>query len=134
MTTTMRQRILRANALYLLVASLGGLLMDIAGAFFARGPESQILAIQPVAAIGFLEAHGLALIIGVLLWRAAPLRSWHLTAVAVHVLLGTANLVFWQIFIATDMLAAGYISTSLHWLFVAPQLFAAFSAERVHSV
>lgn len=75
MTTTMRQRILRANALYLLVASIGGLLMDIAGAFFARGPESQILAIQPVTAIGFLEAHGLALIIGVLLWRAAPLRS-----------------------------------------------------------
>ena len=48
------------------------------------------------------------LILGVLLWRAEPLRSWHLTAAAVHVLLGTANLVFWQIFIAADMLAGGY--------------------------
>ncbi|MGH7453618.1 MAG: hypothetical protein ACRENG_19880 [bacterium] len=134
MTTTMRQRILRANALYLLVASIGGLLTDIAGAFFARGSESQILAIQPVAAIGFVEAHGLALIIGVLLWRAATLRSWHFAAVAVHVLLGTANLVFWQIFIVTDMLALGYITTSLHWLFVVLQLFAAFLAERVHRV
>ncbi len=86
MTSTTRQRILRANALYLMIAAFGGLLTDIAGAFFAAGPESQILAIQPVAAFGYLEAHGLALIIGVLFWRAAPLRSWHLGAVAVHVL------------------------------------------------
>lgn len=134
MTTTMRQRILRVNALFLLAASLGGLLTDIMGVFFARGPESQMLSLLPVAAAGFLEAHGLALIIGVLLWRAAPLRSWHLTAVAVHVLLGTVNLVLWQVFIVMDMLALGYITTSLHWLFVALQFFAAFSAERVHRV
>lgn len=134
MTTTMRQRVLRANALYLLIASIGGFITDVAGAFFARGPESQMLAVLPVAAVGFLEAHGLAMIIGVLFWRAAPLRSWHLTAVAVHVLLGTVNLVLWQIFIVNDMLALGYITTSLHWLFVVLQLFAAFSAERVHQV
>jgi hypothetical protein len=66
-----------------------------------------------------------------LLWRAEPLRSWHLTAAAVHALLGTANLVFWQIFIAADMLAGGYITTSLHWLFVALQLCAAVAASRV---
>src|SRR5574341_2340981 len=104
------------------------------GAFFAAGPESQMLAVQPVAAVGFLEAHGLALIIGVLFWRAAPLRSWHLAAVAVHILLGAVNLVLWQIFIVTDMLALGYLTTSLHWLFVALQLYAAFSAEYVHRV
>ena len=130
MTTTMRQRILRANALYLLVASIGGLLSDITGAFLARGPQSRILDSEPAAAIGFLEAHGLALIIAVLLWRAVPLRSWHLTAVAVHVLLGTANLIFWEYFVAVDMLAAGYVTTFLHWLFVGLQLFAAFSTER----
>jgi hypothetical protein len=67
-------------------------------------PRESILAIQPVAAVGFVEAHGLALILGVLFWRAASLRSWHLAAVAVHVLLGTANLVFWQTFIVMDML------------------------------
>jgi hypothetical protein len=60
-----------------------------------------------------------------LLWRAAPERSWHLAAAAIHVLLGTANLVFWQIFVAGDMLATGYVTTSLHWLFVALQLAAA---------
>jgi hypothetical protein len=134
MTTTIRERILRANALYLLAASIGGLLTDIAGAFFSRGPESQILAIQPAMVIGFVAAHGLALILGVLLWRAASLRSWHLAAVAIHVLLGTANLVFWQLFTATGMLALGYITTSLHWLFVVLQLIAAFSVERAHRV
>ena len=85
-------------------------------------------------AIGYLAAHGLALIIGVLLWRAAPLRSWHLAAVAVYVLLGTVNLIFWEYFAAVDMMAAGYITTALHWLFVVLQLFAAFSVERVHRV
>jgi len=108
--------ILRGNALWLTIGSVGGLLMDVLGIFFARGPQSSIVAAAPHAGIGFIEAHGLALIFSVLLWRAAPLRSWHLTAAAVDVLLGTANLVFWQVFIAGDMLAAGYITTSMHWL------------------
>lgn len=130
MTTQTRERILRANAVYLVLASLGGLIsMDIPGAFFARGPAAGILAQAPHAAIGFFEAHGLALIFGVLLWRAAPLRSWHVTAMAVHVLLGTANILFWQIFIAANVLAMGYITTGLHWLFVILQLFAAFAAK-----
>jgi hypothetical protein len=62
------------------------------------------------------------------LWRAETSRTWHLTAAAVHVLLGTANLVFWQLFIAGDMLTVGYVTTALHWLFVALQLAAAASA------
>jgi hypothetical protein len=98
------------------------------GVFFARGAFAPVVASAPYAGIGFVEAHGLAFIIGVLLWRAETARLWHLTAVAVHVLLGTANLVFWQIFVATDMLAAGYITTSLPWLFVALQLAAAHAA------
>jgi hypothetical protein len=129
MTITMRRRILRANALWLVVAASGGLLADVLGIFFARGPQ-RIIAVAPHTGVGFIEAHGLALIFGVLLWRAAPARSWSLTAAAVHALLGAANLVFWQFFIAADMLAAGYITTSLHWLFVAIQLFAATTAPR----
>ena len=58
------------------------------------------------------------------------MRSWHLTAAAVHLLLGTANLVFWDIFVAGDALIAGYVTTSLHWLFVGLQLFAATTAPR----
>jgi len=61
--------------------------MDIAGIYFNRGPESRLLT-APYAGIGFLEAHGLAFIIGVLMWKAAPERSWHLTALAVQALPG----------------------------------------------
>jgi hypothetical protein len=103
--------------------------MDVLGIFFDRGPQ-RIISIAPHTGVGFIEAHGLALIFGVLLWRAAPVREWRLAAAAVHALLGAANLVFWQFFIAADMLAAGYITTSLHWLFVALQLFAATAAPR----
>lgn len=130
MTAQTRQRILRANAVYLILASLAGwVVLDIPGSFLSRGPAAGILAQAPHAGIGFFEAHGLALIFGALLWRAAPLRSWHVTAVAVHVLLGTANLLFWQIFIAVDLLAMGYITTGLHWLFVALQVPAALAAK-----
>jgi hypothetical protein len=122
--TSARQILLRTNALFLLVAAAGGLVTDLVGAFLLKGPQGVVLAGAPHAAIGFVEAHGLALILGVLLWRAVPARSWHFTAVAVHVLLGTANLVFWQIFIAADMLAMGYITTALHWTFVVLQLHA----------
>ena len=125
MTTAMRKILLRANAIFLLAAASGGMCADLAGAFFGVGPQRPVLGAAPHAAIGFVEAHGLAFIIGVLLWRAEPARLWHFTAAAVHVLLGTSNLVFWQIFVAADALAGGYLTTSLHWSFVVLHLFAA---------
>lgn len=120
-----RRSLLRANALFLLLAGAGGLRSDILGIFFGQGPVGRIVAAAPHAGIGFVEAHGLAVILGVLLWRVAPERNWHLAAAAIHVLLGTANLAFWSFFVAADMLAMGYVTTSLHWLFVALQLAAA---------
>jgi hypothetical protein len=53
-------------------------------------------------------------------------------------LLGSANLVFWDIFPAIHSLTMGYVSTSLHWTFAVAQLAAAatrqldpvFSVER----
>lgn len=122
--------LLVADALFLLVASTGGMIADLAGTFAGVGPQKNVFGPAPHAAIGFVEAHGLAFIIGVLLWRAEPARSWHLTATAVHVLLGTSNLVFWQIFVASEMLAMGWVTTVLHWLFVALQLAAASTYSR----
>jgi len=125
MTTMIRQRILRGNALYIGVAGLAGMVFDLRGAFYGLGPQGRVLADAPHTAIGFFEAHGLAVILAVLLWRATPSRSWHLTALAMDALLGAANLIFWQIFIAADALAMGYITTGLHWIFVALQIAAA---------
>jgi hypothetical protein len=121
----MRKAVLRANAIFLLVAATSGLGADLAGAFFGIGPQRAILGAAPHAAIGFVEAHGLAFIIGVRLWYADPSRAWHLTAAAVHALLGTCNLVFWQIFIVADALWGGYVTTALHGLFFVLQLVSA---------
>jgi hypothetical protein len=124
-----RRAILRANAVYLMAASVGGLRMDVRGIFLGLGPESYIVAGAPYAGVGFLESHGLALIFSIWLWRAAATRAWHFTGAAVHALLGTANLVFWQIFIAANILWAGYLTTSLHWLFALLQVAAAITAR-----
>ena len=134
MTINTRQYILRANALFLLIASAGGFVADVVAVNTLAGPMGRVIASAPHSAIGLIEAHGLAFILGVLLWRAEPSRDWHLTAAAIHLLLGTANLVFWQVFISGDALIVGYVSTALHGLFVLLELLAAVKAGTVVKV
>jgi hypothetical protein len=132
MTLATRSAIMRANAIYLGVSAAAGLLfMDLPGVFLGSGPAARLIANAPYSAIGFIEAHGLAFILSVLFWRAEPTRAWHLTGLAQAALLGTANLVFWQIFIAADALVMGYVTTSLHWIFAAAQLVASVAATSV---
>jgi hypothetical protein len=116
-TTTLRQYVLRANAFYIFAFGCAGLVFDIRGVLYGLGPQGRLLADAPHAGIAFVEAHGLAVILSVLLWRAAPTPSWHATALAMDALLGTCNLVFWQMFVATDALGVGYLSTALHVTF-----------------
>jgi len=130
MITSTRKVILRANALYLGFASIAGLLLlDFRGIVFGTGPAGTLLAAAPHAAIGFVEAHGLAFILSVLLWHAQPVRYAHLTAAAVMALLGVSNIVFWPIFSSTGMTAAGAVITSAHLAFAAVQLLAASGAR-----
>jgi hypothetical protein len=129
MTIAIRHVLLRANATFLLAASAGGFASDVRGIFFGLGPVARVAAEAPYAGIGFIEAHGLAFILGVLMWRAEPACAWHLAAAAIHALLGTANLVFWQPFIVSDMLLVGCVTTALHGLFVVLQMAAAISAR-----
>jgi hypothetical protein len=122
--------ILRANAIYLLVASMLGTGMDIAGIYFGFGPEARAIASAPLAGLGFLEAHGLAFILGCVLWSQTSTRFAHLTAFAVVALLGTCNLAFWDLFVSTDSLAVGYLATSGHWFFATLQLIAAAKPDQ----
>jgi hypothetical protein len=66
----------------------------------------------------------------VLVWRAASTVSWHLTGAAIHLLLGTCNIVFWDLFVATDTLPMGWITTAMHWLLFVLQSLAAGFASR----
>ena len=129
MTMFIQRMILRANALFIGLAGAAGVIFDLRGAWYGAGPQGRILADVPHAAIGFVEAHGLAVILAVLLWRAAPGRAWHLTAAAIVALLGTSNLLFWPLFAAADAMAMGYVTTTLHWTFFALQIAAAVTAR-----
>ena len=93
------------------------MIFDIRGALYGLGPQGRVLADAPHAAIGFVEAHGLAVILSVLLWRSAPARSAHAAALALDALLGASNLAFWELFVATDALTIGYVTTTLHLTF-----------------
>jgi hypothetical protein len=115
----------RANAAFLLIAGGAGFVSDLRGAFLGQGPMGQVVRLAPDAAIGFVEAHGLAFILGLLLATQAPARLWHLTAAGIHLLLGASNIVFWNLFVATDMLWMGIVTTSLHAAFFVLQSLAA---------
>src|SRR5262245_55730701 len=129
MTSATRRGILRANAIYLGLGAVGGFFfLDLPGIVSGVGPGGRILSNAPHAAIGFVEAHGLAFILSVLLWRAEPARSWHVTGATIGLLLGTCNLIFWQIFVVGEALAMGYVTTGLHWIFAVVQGWVALQA------
>ena len=130
---TIQRLILRANALYIGVAGAAGVIFDLRGAWYGVGPQGRILGEAPHAAIGFVEAHGLAVILAVLLWRAVPSRSWHVAAAAMVALLGASNLTFWQMFVAADALTMGYVTTALHWTFFVLQVGAAAAPAAAHA-
>jgi hypothetical protein len=131
MSANFRRLLLRFNAVFLILAGVGAWLrLDFPAAFSGSGPLSPLIAHEPSLAIGFVEAHGFALIFGVLLWRAPTAIQWHLTGAAIHLLLGASNIGFWQIFVATNTLPMGRVTTVLHGLLCALHVFAAIAAAR----
>ena len=131
MPANLRRLLLRFNAVFLILAAVGAwITADFPAAFSGTGPFGPLISHQPALAIGFIEAHGLAIILAVLLWRAPTTVAWHLTGAAIHLLLGSCNIIFWQLFIANDTLAMGWVTTIMHGLLFALHLLAAWSAGR----
>lgn len=117
------------NGCFLLVAGGSALVSELCAYFVDIGPEAAAFHLSPYA-IGFVEAHGLAILTGLLLVRASrgsQKRFWHLHAILVHLLLGGANLLFWQSFVQFGYLPVGIITTILHSLFLVTQMLAFFS-------
>lgn len=115
-----------------LLALVGGMQMlgDLASYFFGQGPLGDRLA-GNAATIGFVEAHGLAAVIGVLLvlGRRMGGARWHVVAAVTHLLLGGANLLFWSTFVQFRMEPAGIASTIGHGIFFVAQSVAALSVR-----
>lgn len=110
---------LRLDGAFLLLAGSAAMLAEILGHFFGMGPLAAIRGSPHT--IGGFEAHGLAVIIGVLLIRSATLsdrKMWHVVGLTTHVFLGASNLLFWSSFIHHGMVGAGVVTTLLHCVWV----------------
>src|SRR5262249_4340417 len=124
MSERARRILLTADGLFLAVIGGIQLMFEFIGHFAAAGPFGDVFDESPYT-IGFVEAHGLAFLIGVLLLVVARTdlrRFWHPFAAAVHVLLGGANIVFWASFTAFGMVPMGVAATIAHALFVVLQI------------
>lgn len=109
---------LRLDGALLVLAGTAALVSDTVGHFLGVGPLAKSLG-SPYT-IGSFEAHGLAIIIGLFL-LGANARVWHWMGLAVHVLLGTANLIFWNSFVQLGVIPVGIVTTVLHGVFVCAQ-------------
>jgi len=126
MTHRRARLLLIADALFLAVMGLFGLFSDLASFNASAGPFGAMFANDP-RVIGVVEAHGLALIAGLaglaaLRTSTATPRHWHAHFAAVHLLLGGANLAFFQVFVMIGGTTGGIAVTAVHFAFAAAQL------------
>ncbi len=118
-----RQRIMIIDGGFLALAGAAQVTLEVLAHFLGVGPYAGLFAGSPYA-IGWVEAHGLAAIIGVLLVVVGARdrrRFWHTFALTVHLLLGAANLVFWQSFVDFATVPLGELGTTAHLLFATAQ-------------
>ncbi len=120
MSDRARRLLLTADGVFLTV--IGGLqvVFEFLSYYRGAGPLGADFEGTPYI-IGWVENHGLAMLIGLLLLLVArrnPQPFWHAFALAVHVLLGLANIVFWSSFIHFGVVPMGVVATIAHVVFV----------------
>jgi hypothetical protein len=118
-----RQRILIIDGGFLALVGTVQVTLEVLAHFLGIGPYAGTFA-RSAYTIGWVEAHGLAALIGVLLLSAGVRnrrRFWHAFALAVHLLLGAANLLFWQSFVDFGTVPLGGLATAAHLLFATAQ-------------
>jgi hypothetical protein len=109
---------LRMDGFILGVAGSAAMLSEWAGHFFGIGPSASTLGSPHT--IGGFEAHGLAVLIAVLLFRgarSAERAQCHVIGSMTHLFLGAANILFWVSFIEHGVVPVGFITTILHGIF-----------------
>jgi hypothetical protein len=127
---SLNKTVLKLNALFLILIGSLQIIFELLSHFMGAGPLADRFLASPYT-LGFFEAHGLAVLMGILLWRASanPQRFWHQLAVVIHILLGGANLLFWNSFIQLDVVMPGIIATVFHGIFIVVQAYCAWRTE-----
>ena len=123
-TTSRLRRVLRWDGTILVGVGLAQVVNEALSHYGSTGIQGDTFADSPYT-IGFIEAHGLGAMIGVmLLWaaRQPSRRFFHKLAIAVHFFLGAANVVFWSSFEELGGSAgAGLAATLAHVVFIGIQ-------------
>jgi hypothetical protein len=111
-----RRILLRLNGAFLTIVGGTQVVFELLSHYADAGPYAGVFTDSPYT-IGWVENHGLALLIGILVLAVATRdgrRSWHAFLLAVHLLLGTANLLFWDSLLAFDKVWMGAGATVVH--------------------
>lgn len=129
------KRILTINGWFLAAAGLYLASNDLLGRFLGIG-VFKILNEAPLATIGFFEAHMLAALFGIaFIWTArtqSDLKFWNFLAAALHLSLGTANLLFWaDTFTVLEAETTATVATIIHFGFVTAEAVAGLKAKNV---
>lgn len=110
------QKILRIHGYILLLIGAVVFINAFVGYNFSLG-RFQFLSTNPTAAVGFLEAYGLAGMIGLSLIfgsRVFHKKPWHFLGALVHLFLFTINIAFWELYEPLGLTVAGWIATLFH--------------------
>jgi phosphoglycerol transferase MdoB-like AlkP superfamily enzyme len=129
---TSRRTLLLINGGALAVVGAAQVLLELLSYYAGVGIYGPLFHNSPYV-VGWVEAHGLAALIGILFLAVGASdggRRWHVVALSVHSLLGTANIVFWSGFSAFGMVGAGIVATTGHLLLVTAHLTAIASVGR----
>jgi len=115
-----RKTLLQINAGFLVL--MGGVvaILDYVGYRTGQGPLGRMLHGSDLA-VGMQEAHGLAFLLGLILFiYAVPdMRpSWHIICVCVHILLGGSNLMYWGGAVKYGIVGPEIVVTAIHGLLV----------------
>lgn len=127
---SLNKTVLKLNAIFLMLIGSLQMTFELLSHFKGAGPLADRFMGSPYT-LGFFEAHGLAVLMGILLWRAVanPQKFWHQLAVVIHILLGGANLLFWDSFIQLDFVVPGIVATVLHGIFIVAEAYCAWRTE-----
>ena len=110
---------LRLDGIFLALAGSTAMVSETVGHFVGIGPFAATRG--SAYTIGGFEAHGLAVIIAVLLLRASSIaerKLWHTVGLSTHLFLGFANILYWTSFVQQEMVKIGIVTTILHIAFV----------------
>lgn len=110
--------LLRSDAVFLAVAGVFGLVSDLRSYATGSGSFARTFYQNPTV-IGVVEAHSLAVLIAVSVWFLANTpRFGHWVALVAHTIMGTSNIIWFEVFRNVNAETQGVAVTVVHFVFV----------------